>query len=961
MDDVSARLGKALSGRYEIERELGEGATARVFLARDLKHGRRVAIKVLRPELAEAIGSERFLREIQVAAQLHHPHVLSLHDSGEADGLLYYVMPHVEGSTLGEECLRTGPMPLERALRLGRHVAEALGHAHERGVVHRDIKPDNVLLVEGEAVVADFGLAHSHGAGDTATTLPGTIVGTPLYMSPEQADPGATVDARTDVYSLGCVLFQMLSGQPPYPGASLRDVLNAHASAPVPSLMDLRPVPRELEALVTRMLAKDPSDRPADGGEVAAALAEVQRGVHGADARAAGRRRTRSVLAVSVVVLGALAYWLLEALEQSRQQAWVMDEGLPALETAIADGDYEEALTLGQQVEDIDPDNERLVVLWGRFSQEAEILTDPPGARVLRRDYMDADAPWIELGTTPVTARLPNGFQRMRFELEGHLPTEIGTHWYYLIGQTTQLAREGERDPDLVYVPGGTVTLNIPGLDHITDVELGNCFLARHEVTNAQWKAFMQAGGYDDPELWADALAQEGVELPFEEVRARHLDSTGRPGPSTWVAGDHPDGEEQHPVAGVSWFEAMAYARWAGRDLPTVFHWNRAAETRLSQLVAPFSNYQGEGTAPVGEFSGTTAFGLVDMGGNVREWCLNPTSAGERAVLGGGWSDLPYMFNDFFAQDPWDRFETNGLRTVEYPEPPGDFVRGPLDPPFRDFLAETPVSDEVFEVYRDLYRYDPLPLDAEVLLTDENADDYVAEKVSYTLPYGDERGAAYVYTPKGGEGPYPCVVYFPGSNAIHVEDSSSLVTPWFDFLMKQGYAVIHPIFLGTYERGTELKSDYPAETQLWRDHVIAWGKDLRRAVDYVESRPDIDTSRLAYFGASWGGAMGPIMIPVESRFDVAILYVAGFCFQRAQPEVDAINYVTRVTVPTLMLNGRYDHFFPLESSQRPLFEMLGTPDDRKRSYLTDRGHSVAREDLIREVYAWLDEWMPPAD
>ncbi|MHC4838001.1 MAG: protein kinase domain-containing protein, partial [Planctomycetota bacterium] len=947
--------------RYELQRELGEGATARVFLARDIKHGRLVALKVLRPELAAAIGTERFLREIHVAAQLHHPHVMPLHDSGEADGLLFYVMPHVQGSSLKDECRNAGPMPLERALRLGRHVAEALGHAHENGVVHRDVKPDNVLLVEGEAVVADFGLAHSHGAADSAVTQPGTTVGTPLYMSPEQADPSTEVDARADVYSVGCVLFEMIAGRPPYEGEGLREVLVAHATAPVPSLRALRPeVPAGLDAVVARAMAKDPADRFADGNALAAALAEAQRALHAEGERSAGRQRTRRVLLATSAVVVALLAWLGWTMKQSGERAWVMDEGLPGIEAAVEAGEHEAALRLALRVEALDPDNERLAQLWGQFSQEVEVLSDPPGATVVRRDYFDQDAEWVGLGTTPVMARLPNGFQRLRFELDGHMPTEIGSHWYYLRGQTTRLAKEGEFDPDLVYVPGGVVALNIPGLDHITDVELGNCLLARHEVTNAEWKAFMDAGGYDDETLWAEALAMEGVDLPWTEVRARFVDASGRTGPATWIAGDHPDGQEQHPVAGVSWFEAMAYARWAGRALPTVFHWNRAAETRLSQLVSPFSNFEGEGTAPVGTFQGTTAFGLKDMGGNVREWCLNPTSLGERAILGGGWNDLSYMFNDYFAQDPWDRSVTNGLRTAEYLDAPGETVTGPLDPPFRDFLNETPVSDEVFAVYRDLYRYDPLPLDAEVLLVDDNQDDYVVEKVAYALPYGTERGVAYVYTPTGGTPPYPCVVYFPGSNAIHQEDSSHLVKPWFEFLMKQGYAVLHPIHHGTYERGTELNSDYPAETQLYRDHVVAWGMDQARAIDYAESRPEIDTTRLAYFGASWGGAMGPIMIAIEPRFDVAVLYVAGFCFQRAWPEADAINYVTRVTVPTIMMNGKYDHFFPVESSQKPLFELLGTPEDSKRYYLTERGHSVPREDLVRETLAWLETWLEAA-
>jgi formylglycine-generating enzyme required for sulfatase activity/dienelactone hydrolase len=961
MNDTQQRIQAALAGRYEVQRELARGGMATVYLAHDARHDRQVALKVLRPELAAAIGTERFLREIRVAAGLQHPNVLTLHDSGEADGLLYYVMPYVEGPTLSEHLKQAGPLPIEQALRLGRRVAEALAHAHERGLVHRDVKPGNVLLSQGQPMVADFGLATGGGADEAGLTQPGMAVGTPFYMAPEQAE-GEAVDARTDVYALGCVLFQMLAGRPPFTGDSTAAILGLHLREPPPALRTLRgEVPPAVEALVAKALAKDPALRFAHAGELADALALAERELHAGAGAAAGRRGTRTVLAVSSVLIVALAAVVLWMVSQQRERAWIEEVALPGIEAAVEAREYQDALDLARQVAAIDPQNPRLEALWTTFSEEVEIVTEPAGARVSYR-AIDADdeAPWIEAGTTPFTARLPHGFQRFRFEKPGSMTTEIASHWYYLRGQTTTLAKEGEVPPDMVYVPGGVAALNIPGLDHIDDVELVGAMIGRHEVTNAEYDAFVQAGGYEDERWWTEPMLRDGVELTLREARELLVDATRQTGPATWVAGRPPEGREQHPVAGVSWFEAMAYARWSGRTLPTVFHWNRAAETRLSAMVVPKSNFDGEGTAPVGSYDGMTAFGLFDMAGNVREWCLNPTSGGERAILGGGHDDLPYMFNDFFAHDPWDRSSTNGLRTALYLEEPGEEVTGPIDPPFRDFFAEEPVSDEVFAVYRNLYRYDPAPLNVEVLLTDDGHPDYTVQKVAYDLPYGGERGAAYVYLPKRGQPPYPGLVYFPGSNAIHQESSDGLVKPWFDWVMKAGYALIHPIYHGTYERGTELDSDYPDESQLYFDHVVAWGKDLSRGLDYLSSLPEVDGERLGYFGVSWGGAMAPQMIAIEPRIKVAALYVAGFCFQRSRPEVDALNYVTRVTVPVLMMNGRYDHFFPVESSQRPLFELLGTPPEHKRWFLTEGGHNVPREDLIRETLEWLGRYLGEA-
>jgi serine/threonine-protein kinase len=261
--DALDRLKVALADRYLIERELGAGGMATVYLAQDLKHQREVAIKVLRPELTAALGTERFLREITTTANLHHPHILSLYDSGEADGFLYYVMPHVEGESLRDRLDREKQLPVDDALQIAREVADALSYAHIRGVIHRDIKPENILLESGHAVVADFGIGMAFGDSSPGRlTRTGIALGTPAYMSPEQAGGGGTVDGRTDVYAVGCVLYEMLAGVPPFGGPTARAILARHAVDPVPSLRTVRPtVPAELEGVVMKALAKVPADR----------------------------------------------------------------------------------------------------------------------------------------------------------------------------------------------------------------------------------------------------------------------------------------------------------------------------------------------------------------------------------------------------------------------------------------------------------------------------------------------------------------------------------------------------------------------------------------------------------------------------------------------------------------------------------------------------------------------------
>jgi serine/threonine-protein kinase len=280
-------LQASLVDRYRIDRELGRGGMATVFLAHDLKHDRPVALKVLNPHLAQVLGSERFLREIRLCARLQHPHILAIHDSGDADGQLWFSMPFVEGETLRSRLLREKQLPMADALRIAREVADALHYAHQHGVIHRDIKPENILLSGSHALVADFGIARAitTGSGERLTES-GFSLGTPPYMSPEQALAERDLDPRTDVYSLGCVLYEMLTGEPPYTGPNPQAVLARRLSEPVPRLSTAREVPLTLERAVTRALARSPADRFSTAAEFAEALqpARLEDGSGGTDA-----------------------------------------------------------------------------------------------------------------------------------------------------------------------------------------------------------------------------------------------------------------------------------------------------------------------------------------------------------------------------------------------------------------------------------------------------------------------------------------------------------------------------------------------------------------------------------------------------------------------------------------------------------------------------------------------------
>jgi eukaryotic-like serine/threonine-protein kinase len=298
------RLRAALEGRYEIEREAGRGGMATVFRAADLRHDRAVAVKVLHPDLSAALGAERFLREVRITASISHPHVLPLLDSGEAEGLLYYVMPFVEGESLRSRLDREGPLPVRDAVSIAREVTEALGHAHARGIVHRDVKPENILLESGHARVADFGIARAvDEAGDQRLTAAGLSLGTPLYMSPEQAYGERQVDARSDLYAVGCILYEMLTGEPPFTGTTPQVIVARRIAQPVPSVrLSREAVPLELDAVIQRTLARTPGDRFQTAGDLVDALDAVRAASH-----SQGRAAPRRGLMVGVAALAFVA------------------------------------------------------------------------------------------------------------------------------------------------------------------------------------------------------------------------------------------------------------------------------------------------------------------------------------------------------------------------------------------------------------------------------------------------------------------------------------------------------------------------------------------------------------------------------------------------------------------------------------------------------------------------------
>jgi eukaryotic-like serine/threonine-protein kinase len=948
---------------FQILELLGSGGFGEVYRARDARLERMVAIKVLPEDFArDEELRERFRREAIAASALKHPNICTVYEFIEANGRYLIVMELVEGMTL-HAALASGPLKAVNALPIALQIVDALAEAHRAGILHRDIKSGNVGLTgRGQVKVFDFGLAKHFGPSKDTTeaatverlTAEGASLGTVTHMSPEQL-LGKAVDRRSDLFSFGVVLYEMVTGRLPFEGSTAIAVADAVLHARPRDFGDA-PIPEKLKTVIRRLLEKEPGKRYATAEEVHAELKAL------ADSLAPGQkaklsRRTRITLVAAGLVAVTVAGWLWHRVTKAR---WAREMALPEIGRLLAEDDFTKAAGLAREARRVRPNDPALEKLWMQATLEVSPVTYPPGADVSYRPMRGPPQAWESIGRTPLLkTRVPKGFYLWRFTRAGFIPAyRICPTWSLIFPGadilTVRLDPEGSLPPGMIRIPGGKIEMAIPGLDQFPAVGLDDYLIDRCEITNAEYQKFVDAGGYLRHEYWKQPLFRDGRTMDWAEAMTLFRDTTGQRGPATWELGHFPKGQERNPVAGVSWYEAAAYAEFAGKSLPTVYHWNWAAQTRASMLIVPGSNFSGTGTVPVGGDAALSGFGTADMAGNVKEWCWNESAGGKRYILGGGFGEPTYMFIDQDAQSPWDRRPNYGFRCVKLFSPAPSQAVGRIEGKFRDYYKEKPVSDELFRAYKGLYAYDKWELNARVEAT-ETTEDWTREKVSFNAAYGNERVIAYLYLPKNAPPPWQTVVYFPGSDAIFTDVFA--LSPWPEFVPKSGRALLVPIYKGTFERRDELKSDYPGQTALWRDHIIEWSKDLGRSLDYLQTRTELDSGKLAYFGWSWGGATAPILLAVENRFRAAILGSGGLEFEKTLPEADQINFVPHVKVPVLMLNGRYDHFFPVESAQVPLFRLLGTPDKDKRHVLYETGHAPPRKEVIRESLDWLDKYL----
>jgi eukaryotic-like serine/threonine-protein kinase len=955
-------------GRYSIIEALGAGGMGFVYRARDERLERAVAIKILAPGLLRGEDARRrFHKEALALAKLSNVHIAAVYDVGEEDGVDYIVMECVPGESLAAK-LRSGPLTVKEATSITLQIAEALEEAHEQGVIHRDLKPANVMITpKGQVKVLDFGLAKLRETKVTDATLSimetQGILGTPLYMSPEQAD-GRTVDTRTDLWSLGVVYYETLTGRSPFHADGIVAVLRAITEkAPTPMRQIRFDAPPLADQIVTRALEKDPAVRYQSASEVIRDTSELQAQMSSVSSiQEAPVKRRSPAFAVSVAVVSlfavAASIWLYQRWSNRR---WAHEEAIPQITSLLASRQSLAAFLVLEKAERYLPSDSRLKQVADERTITSSITSSPPGATVEIQDYAAPTTPWHRLGTTPLNnVRIPKGYFLWKISKSGGtdmvVAPETNSKMNFLLGAAQ------DSPTGMVPVPAGTWGDDVGFVGWLGPYRLPPYYVDRDEVTNRDYQNFVDSGGYQKQQYWTEPFAQNLRTLSWSEAMAEFRDTTGRPGPATWVAGHYPEGRADFPVSGVSWFEASAYAAFAGKRLPVLSQWFQTAPANLARYTVPASNMSGKALAPVGTYPGIGPYGTYDTAGNVREWVANEVDDNLRFILGGAWNSASYLYFDPEALPPFDRSETNGFRCVRNLGPLPEETRTRVVRKSRDFVHHKPVSDTLFHAYELLYAYPKkMPLNVKTEGVIAETADWREEAVSFDTAYRGERMAAYLFLPKNVRPPYQTVIFFPSARVMLIEGNKGGHQlgdiNFFDYIVQSGRAVMYPIYEDIYER--RVKFSMPGgdqDIQLTTD----WYKDVARSLDYLGTRPDIDSSRLAYMGVSMGSVEGIFASALlQDRLKTAVLLDGGFFLDQPPPGGDAADFAARIKMPVLMVNGRYDFTFPLDRAQNPLFTMLGTPAQDKSHVVLDTPHDVTeqRPQLTKAVLDWLDRYL----
>ena len=653
---------------------------------------------------------------------------------------------------------------------------------------------------------------------------------------------------------------------------------------------------------------------------------------------------------------------------------WVNNFMLPQVKEYISNDDNVSAWLTSSRINSFAPFFSSISENSDDISALANIKVQQDGVSVSWKAYGQDDE-WRFLGKSPLkSARLPKGILKFKLEKEGYETTFFSSSNPSLklynspfdpgwSPDPISLQIEGSVPAGMIYIQGGNFVPALTG-QGVDPVFLHPFYIDKFEVTNQEFKEFLDAGGYENSQYWVEMdFIKEGVSLSFQEAKSIMIDSTGMTGPAGWEVGTYIQGTENMPVTGISWYEALAYARYKGNILPPMFHWAKAAFppdeilSPISPKLLKLANFSKESIKVVGQGEG--AYGTFDMAGNAKEWVWN-IFGGRGLTLGGAFDEPTYLASQTSPEPRMNRSLKNGFRTVRLINsrdlnPYGDPIQTQAP---RDLSFYKPMNDEVFNVYSRSFQVSSSKPKYDEIYIDESHPVWTKERISLDVGYNNEKMDLLIFRPKQVYGSSSPVIVHPGANYYTTPPEIDDINPGefsLDFLIKSGKTLVWPAWKGSLNRMPDNRGSSEDTLRRFRNQFVAWVEDTDKTLDYLETRPDIDTDNIFYLGMSYGALFNTHTLLFEDRYKGAILYVGG-AFPTYPPLVDGINHLPRIKTPLLMLNGEQDYLVP-KSAANFFYQSTGTAIEDKKIVFYDSGHwPLPRNQMIKETLSFIEKY-----